>query len=134
MERIFIISSQRENRQCLQLYHVMNSSNNPGPHKLENNYTKMLHPADAGCSCPASICFCLFPLVKTITKTGRHYVPPLQHSPYLHFNNTKNLNLLSHPKASLAPQARVIGENLSYVTLAPQARPSSEIFNQALSC
>ena len=88
MERIFIISSQRENRQCLQLYHVMNSSNNPGPHKLENNYTKMLHPADAGCSCPASICFCLFPLVKTITKTGRHSVPPLQHPPYLHLSST----------------------------------------------
>ena len=39
----------------------------------------------------------------------------------------QNLNLLSHPNATLAPlarQARASGENLSYMTLAPQARPS----------
>ena len=39
----------------------------------------------------------------------------------------QNLNLLSHPKATLAPharQARASGENFNYVTLAPQARPS----------
>ena len=36
----------------------------------------------------------------------------------------------------LAPhtrQARVSGENLNYVTLAPQARPSGEILNYLLS-
>ena len=42
----------------------------------------------------------------------------------------QNLNLLGHPNATLAPearQARPSGENLNYVTLAPQvrqARPS----------
>ena len=44
----------------------------------------------------------------------------------------QNLNQLSHPKATLAPQAmqaRPIGEILNYVTLAPQARPSGEILN-----
>ena len=37
----------------------------------------------------------------------------------------QNLNLLSHPNATLAPQARqarASGESLNYVTLAPQAR------------
>ena len=51
----------------------------------------------------------------------------------------QNLNLLGHPNATLAPearQARPSGENLNYVTLAPQvrqARPSSEILNHLLS-
>ena len=35
----------------------------------------------------------------------------------------QNLNPLSHPNATLAPQARASGENLNYLTLAPQARP-----------
>ena len=37
----------------------------------------------------------------------------------------QNLNTLSHPNLTLAPQARqarASGENLNYVTLAPQAR------------
>ena len=37
----------------------------------------------------------------------------------------QNLNLLSHPNATLAPQARqarASDENWNYVTLAPQAR------------
>ena len=52
----------------------------------------------------------------------------------------QGLNLLSHPNATLAPQARqarASGENLNYVTLAPQARqarPSGEILNYLLSC
>ena len=36
----------------------------------------------------------------------------------------QNLNPLSHPNATLAPQARqarASGENLNYVTIAPQA-------------
>ena len=47
----------------------------------------------------------------------------------------KNLNSLSHPNATLVPQARqaeASGENLNYMTLAPQARkarPSGEILN-----
>ena len=51
----------------------------------------------------------------------------------------QNLNLLSHPNATLAPQtrqARASGVNLNYVTLAPQARqarPSGEILNYLLS-
>ena len=51
----------------------------------------------------------------------------------------QNLNPLSHPKATLAPQARktrVRVENLNYVILAPQARqarPSGEILNYSLS-
>ena len=48
----------------------------------------------------------------------------------------QNLNLLSHPNATLAPQARqarASGENLNYVTLVPQARPSGEIFDYLLS-
>ena len=51
----------------------------------------------------------------------------------------QNLNLLSHPNATLAPQARqarVSGEILNCVTLAPQARqarPSGEILNYLLS-
>ena len=42
----------------------------------------------------------------------------------------QKLNPLSHPNATLAPQAwqaRVSGENLNYMTLAPQARQSGEI-------
>ena len=50
----------------------------------------------------------------------------------------QNLNLLSHSNATLAPrQVRTNGENLNYVTLAPQAgqaRPSCEILNYLLSC
>ena len=49
----------------------------------------------------------------------------------------QNLNLLSQPHATLVPQARqakASGENLNYVTLAPQARPSVEILNYLLSC
>ena len=41
----------------------------------------------------------------------------------------QKLNPLSHPNATLAPQARkasVSGKNLNYVTLAQQARPSGE--------
>ena len=49
----------------------------------------------------------------------------------------QNLNLLSHPNATLAPQARQvrasIGKNLNYVTLAPQARASGENLNYSLS-
>ena len=51
----------------------------------------------------------------------------------------QNLNLLSPPNATLAPQARqarASGENLNYVTLAPQARQarlSVEILNYLLS-
>ena len=51
----------------------------------------------------------------------------------------QNLNLLSHPNTTLAPQARQArpsGKNLNYVTLAPQARqarPSGEILNFLLS-
>ena len=48
----------------------------------------------------------------------------------------QNLNLLSHPNVTLAPQAmqaRLSGENLNYVTLAPQARLSGEILNYSLS-
>ena len=43
---------------------------------------------------------------------------------------------LSHPNATLAQQARASGENLNYVTLAPQARQarlSGEILNYLLS-
>ena len=42
----------------------------------------------------------------------------------------QNLNPLSQPNATPAPQARqarASGENLNYETLAPQARPSGEI-------
>ena len=51
----------------------------------------------------------------------------------------QNLNLQSHPNATLAPQARqarASGENLNYMTLAPQARkarPRGEILNYMLS-
>ena len=54
----------------------------------------------------------------------------------------QNLNPLSHPNATLVPQARqarASGENLNYTTLAtlaPQARqagPSVEILNHSLS-
>ena len=48
----------------------------------------------------------------------------------------QNLNLLSHPNATLATlarQARASGEDLNYVTLAPQAMPSGEILNYSLS-
>ena len=48
----------------------------------------------------------------------------------------QKLNPLSHPNATLAPQTRQVrasGENLNYVTLAPQAKPSGEIFNYSLS-
>ena len=50
----------------------------------------------------------------------------------------QKLNPLSHPNATLAPQARkasASGENLNYVTLVPKARqamPSSEILNYLL--
>ena len=49
----------------------------------------------------------------------------------------QKLNLLSHPNATLAQQARqarASGEFLNYVTLAPKARQSSEILNYLLSC
>ena len=46
----------------------------------------------------------------------------------------QNLNKLSYPNATLAPQARASGENLNYVRLAPQARPSGDILNFSLSC
>ena len=42
-----------------------------------------------------------------------------------HTVECQNLNPLSHPNATLAPQARqarASGENLNYVTLVPQAR------------
>ena len=51
----------------------------------------------------------------------------------------QNLNPLSHPNATLAPQAmqtNTCGENLNYVTLAPQERQgrlSGEILNYLLS-
>ena len=48
----------------------------------------------------------------------------------------QNLNLLSHPHATLAPQirqARASGENLNYMTLVQQARPSGENLNYLLS-
>ena len=51
----------------------------------------------------------------------------------------QNLNPLSHPNATLAPQARqgrTSGENLNYETLATQARQakqSGEILNYLLS-
>ena len=44
--------------------------------------------------------------------------------------------LAESPNAKLAPQARqarVSDENLNYVTLVPQARPSGEILNNSLS-
>ena len=43
----------------------------------------------------------------------------------------QNFNPLSHPNATIAPQARqarASGENLNYMTPAPQAWPSCEIF------
>ena len=46
------------------------------------------------------------------------------------------MNLLSYPNATLVAQVRQVGacsENLNYVTLAPQARPSGEILNYSLS-
>ena len=49
----------------------------------------------------------------------------------------QNLNLLSHPNATIARQARTSGGNLNYTTLAPQvrqARPKGEILNYSLSC
>ena len=45
----------------------------------------------------------------------------------------QNLNQLSHPNATLAPQVRASGENLNCMTLARQARPSDEILNYLLS-
>ena len=51
----------------------------------------------------------------------------------------QNLNSLSHPNATLAPQARQVRatvENLNYMTLAPQARQarsSGAILNYLLS-
>ena len=45
----------------------------------------------------------------------------------------QDLNLLRHPNATLAPQARASGENLNNVTLVRQARPSGEILNYLLS-
>ena len=48
----------------------------------------------------------------------------------------QNLNPLSHPNATPAPQARqsrVSGKNLNYMTLAPPARLSGEFFNYSLS-
>ena len=48
----------------------------------------------------------------------------------------QNSNLLSHPIATVAPQARqakASGEILNYMTLAPQARPSVENLNYLLS-
>ena len=48
----------------------------------------------------------------------------------------QKLYLLSHPNATLAPQARQArarGESLNNVTLAPLARPSGEILNYLLS-
>ena len=46
----------------------------------------------------------------------------------------RHLNLLSHPDATLAPQARASGENLNYMTLVPpHARPSGEILNYSMS-
>ena len=48
----------------------------------------------------------------------------------------QNLNLLSQPNVTPAPQvrqARASCENLNYVTLAPQARPGDEILNYSLS-
>ena len=54
-----------------------------------------------------------------------------------HTTEGLNLNLLSHPNATLEPQARQVrasDENLNYVILVPQARPSGEILNYLLSC
>ena len=48
----------------------------------------------------------------------------------------QKLNPLSHPNATLAPQARqarASGEKFERLTLAPQARPSGEILNYLLS-
>ena len=48
----------------------------------------------------------------------------------------QNLNLLSHPNATIvqqARQARASGENFNYVTLAPQLRSSGKILNYLLS-
>ena len=51
----------------------------------------------------------------------------------------QKLNLLSHPNATLVPQARqarASGENMNYVTLVPQARQakaSGENLNYLLS-
>ena len=48
----------------------------------------------------------------------------------------QNLNPLSHPNTTLAPQARQprpSGDILNYMTLAPQVRPSGEILNYLLS-
>ena len=47
----------------------------------------------------------------------------------------QKLNPLSHPNTTLAPQARqarASGENLKYVTLAPQARPNFELLAELL--
>ena len=52
------------------------------------------------------------------------------------YTGWQNLNLLSHPNAILASQARqakASGEKLNYVTLAPHGRPSGENFNYSLS-
>ena len=54
-----------------------------------------------------------------------------------HTIGCQNLNPLSHPNATIAPQARQAKasfENLNYVTLASQVRPSGEILNFLLSC
>ena len=48
----------------------------------------------------------------------------LLHAMILRTEGWQNLNPLSHPNATLAPKARASGENLNYVTLRPQARPS----------
>ena len=48
----------------------------------------------------------------------------------------QNLNLLSHPNATLAPQARqarASGENFNYMRQVTQARPIGEILNYSLS-
>ena len=47
----------------------------------------------------------------------------------------QNLNPLSHPNATLVPQAMASGENLTtcHYSVAPQARPSGEILNYSLS-
>ena len=52
---------------------------------------------------------------------------PASSAPNDHTIGCHNLNPLSHSNTTLAPharQARASGENLNYVTLAPQARPS----------
>ena len=54
---------------------------------------------------------------------------------YYRMAKFKSAELLSHPNATLTPQARqarASGENLNYLTLAPQAR-TSEILNYSLS-